>query len=202
MSEAGGQVWQKPWHPPRTTIGSRPVQSVAPKWGWLRRCQRHLVVALPGSTAHESETRSSRCNASSDALAVPVRGQYLCAEQFSTLPQRHPRVPRPPFIPLDGARLAPHDPCACRLAPGFTETRTVQEALEAPVPKNGYKGCALEPYPRQIERWVDAQPDITLAELQARLAEEEVVVSKNRPLPYADPNVHVPVKVGGRGSEV
>src|SRR5262249_46376021 len=54
----------------------------------------------------------------------------------------------------------------------------VQEALEAPVPKNAYKGCALEPYPRQIERWVDAQPDITLAELQARLAEEEVVVSK------------------------
>ena len=39
-------------------------------------------------------------------------------------------------------------------------------------------GTPLEPYRRQIERWVDAQPDITLAELQARLAEEEVVVSK------------------------
>ena len=42
----------------------------------------------------------------------------------------------------------------------------------------GYKGYALEPYRRQIERWVDAQPDLTLAELQARLAERDVVVSQ------------------------
>ena len=42
----------------------------------------------------------------------------------------------------------------------------------------GHKGYALAPYRRRIVRWVDAQPDITLAELQARLAEEEVVVSK------------------------
>jgi transposase len=42
----------------------------------------------------------------------------------------------------------------------------------------GYKGYALQPYRRQVERWVDSQPDITLAELQARLAEEEVVVSQ------------------------
>ena len=41
-----------------------------------------------------------------------------------------------------------------------------------------YKGYALEPYRHQIERWVDAQPDITLSELQARLAKEEVVVSQ------------------------
>lgn len=42
----------------------------------------------------------------------------------------------------------------------------------------GYKGYALEPYRRQIERWVEAQPDVTLCELQARLVEEEVVVSQ------------------------
>jgi len=41
----------------------------------------------------------------------------------------------------------------------------------------GYKGYALEPYRRRIERWVDTEPDITLSELQARLAKERVVVS-------------------------
>jgi hypothetical protein len=41
-----------------------------------------------------------------------------------------------------------------------------------------YKGYVLEPHRRRIERWVDRQPDITLSELQARLAEEEVVVSQ------------------------
>jgi len=42
----------------------------------------------------------------------------------------------------------------------------------------GYKRYALEPYRRRIVRWVGAQPDITLSELQARLAEEKVVVSQ------------------------
>jgi transposase len=42
----------------------------------------------------------------------------------------------------------------------------------------GYQGYVLEPHRRRIERWVDRQPDITLSELQARLAEEEVVVSQ------------------------
>jgi transposase len=42
----------------------------------------------------------------------------------------------------------------------------------------GYKGYVLEPYRRRIVRWVDAQPDMTLSELQARLAEEKVVVSQ------------------------
>jgi transposase len=42
----------------------------------------------------------------------------------------------------------------------------------------GYKGYALAPYRRQIEGWVDAQPDLTLSELQARLAAEKVVVSQ------------------------
>jgi transposase len=42
----------------------------------------------------------------------------------------------------------------------------------------GYKGYVLEPHRRRIERWGDRQPDITLSELQARLAEEEVVVSQ------------------------
>src|SRR5215475_988954 len=41
----------------------------------------------------------------------------------------------------------------------------------------GYKGYALAPYRRRIERWVDAQPDMTLSELQACLARDNVVVS-------------------------
>ena len=42
----------------------------------------------------------------------------------------------------------------------------------------GYKGYALEPHRARIMRWVEAQPDITLAELQARLAKENVTVSQ------------------------
>jgi len=43
----------------------------------------------------------------------------------------------------------------------------------------GYKGYALERYRSRIARWVGAEPDITLSELQARLArEEEVTVSQ------------------------
>jgi transposase len=42
----------------------------------------------------------------------------------------------------------------------------------------GYKGYALEPHKAQITRWVNAQPDITLSELQTRLAKEKVVVSQ------------------------
>jgi len=42
----------------------------------------------------------------------------------------------------------------------------------------GYKGYALEQYRSRIRRWVDAQPDITLAELQARLAKERLAVSQ------------------------
>ena|SRR5215471_15480822 len=34
----------------------------------------------------------------------------------------------------------------------------------------GYKGYALERHRSRIARWVDAQPDITLAELQVRMA--------------------------------
>ena len=42
----------------------------------------------------------------------------------------------------------------------------------------GYKRYALEPYRCQIERWVGAQPDITLSGIQARLAQQKVVVSQ------------------------
>ena len=42
----------------------------------------------------------------------------------------------------------------------------------------GYKGYALERYGYRITRWLGAQPDITLAELQARLAKEKVTVSQ------------------------
>jgi|SRR5579864_1861789 len=42
----------------------------------------------------------------------------------------------------------------------------------------GYKGYALEPYKNWIVRWVTAQPDLTLSELEGRLAEHGVVVSQ------------------------
>ena len=42
----------------------------------------------------------------------------------------------------------------------------------------GYKGYALEPYKEWIVRWITAQPDLTLSELEARLAERNVVVSQ------------------------
>src|SRR6516162_6307057 len=42
----------------------------------------------------------------------------------------------------------------------------------------GYKSYALERYGPRITRWLDAQPDITLAELQARLAKGKVAVSQ------------------------
>lgn len=57
-------------------------------------------------------------------------------------------------------------------------TRWRSTGSVSPEKFGGYKGYALEPYRHQIERWVDAQPDLTLAELQARLAEEHVVVSQ------------------------
>jgi transposase len=42
----------------------------------------------------------------------------------------------------------------------------------------GYKGYALERYRPRITRWLGARPDITLAELQDRLAKEKVAVSQ------------------------
>jgi transposase len=42
----------------------------------------------------------------------------------------------------------------------------------------GYKRYALEPYKDRISQWVAAQPDLTLCELQARLARDKVVVSQ------------------------
>jgi transposase len=42
----------------------------------------------------------------------------------------------------------------------------------------GYKGYALEPHKDSIVRWITAQPDLTLSELEARLAERNVVVSQ------------------------
>jgi putative transposase len=42
----------------------------------------------------------------------------------------------------------------------------------------GYKGYALEPYKERITQWVAVQPDLTLSELQVRLAKGKVVVSQ------------------------
>src|SRR5271165_6092293 len=42
----------------------------------------------------------------------------------------------------------------------------------------GYKGYALEGQRYRIGRWLDMRPDITLSELRARLAKENVAVSQ------------------------
>ena len=84
----------------------------------------------------------------------------------------------------DGGSKNPHLPSRCAPRPerpnleGVNITGWRGTGCVRPEKFGNYKGYALEPYRRQIERWVDAQPDITLAELQARLAEEEVEVSK------------------------
>jgi transposase len=57
-------------------------------------------------------------------------------------------------------------------------TRWRRTGSVSPEKFGGYKGYVLEPHRRRIERWVDRQPNITLSELQTRLAEEEVVVSQ------------------------
>jgi transposase len=57
-------------------------------------------------------------------------------------------------------------------------TRWRSTGSVSPEKFGGYKGYALAPYRRLIERWVDAQPDLTLSELQVRLAAEKVVVSQ------------------------
>jgi putative transposase len=47
-----------------------------------------------------------------------------------------------------------------------------------PAKFGGYKGYALERCRDRITRWVVAQPDITLSELQARLVKQRVPVSQ------------------------
>lgn len=42
----------------------------------------------------------------------------------------------------------------------------------------GYKGYVLEPYKDRITQWVTTGPDLTLSELQARLAKDKVAVSQ------------------------
>ena len=41
-----------------------------------------------------------------------------------------------------------------------------------------YKGYALEEHRSRLIQWVNDQPDVTLSELQARLAKEKIVVSQ------------------------
>ncbi len=48
----------------------------------------------------------------------------------------------------------------------------------APEKFGGYKGYVLEPYKDRLARWITAQPDLTLAEIEARLAKDKVVVSQ------------------------
>jgi transposase len=57
-------------------------------------------------------------------------------------------------------------------------TRWRSTGSVSPEKFGGYKGYVLEPYKRQVVRWVDTQPDITLSELQARFAKERVAVSQ------------------------
>lgn len=57
-------------------------------------------------------------------------------------------------------------------------TRWRRSGSVSPEKFGGYKGYALERHRERIRRWVAVQPDLTLAELQARLAKEEVAVSQ------------------------
>src|SRR6266481_5585560 len=57
-------------------------------------------------------------------------------------------------------------------------TRWRSTGSVSPEKFGGYKGYALERHRGRIRRWVAVQPDLTLAELQARLAKEEVAVSQ------------------------
>src|SRR3974390_3734644 len=57
-------------------------------------------------------------------------------------------------------------------------TRWRSTASVSPDKFGGYKGYALERHRNRITRWLAARPDITLAELQARLAKENVAISK------------------------
>src|SRR5438445_9624283 len=57
-------------------------------------------------------------------------------------------------------------------------TRWRRSGTVSPAKFGGYKGYALEPYRKRITQWVVARPDITLSELQARLANEKVGVSQ------------------------
>jgi transposase len=57
-------------------------------------------------------------------------------------------------------------------------TRWRKTGSVSPEKFGGYKGYALEQYRYRITQWLGARPDITLAELQARLAKKHVAVSQ------------------------
>jgi len=57
-------------------------------------------------------------------------------------------------------------------------TRWRKSGSVRPAKFGGYKGYALERHEKRITQWIAARPDITLSELQARLARQKVVVSQ------------------------
>src|SRR6266404_4635693 len=57
-------------------------------------------------------------------------------------------------------------------------TRWRRSGSVSPAKFGGYKGYALEGHENRITRWIAARPDLTLSELQARLAKGKVVVSQ------------------------
>jgi transposase len=57
-------------------------------------------------------------------------------------------------------------------------TRWRSTGSVSPAKFGGYKRHVLERYEKRITQWVAGQPDITLSELQARLAKEKVTVSQ------------------------
>src|SRR6202521_6237588 len=52
-------------------------------------------------------------------------------------------------------------------------TRWRRSGSVSPAKFGGYKGYALERHEKRITQWIAARPDITLSELQARLAKEK-----------------------------
>jgi transposase len=57
-------------------------------------------------------------------------------------------------------------------------TRWRRSGSVSPAKFGGYKGYALARHEKRITQWIAGRPDITLSELQARLAKEKVVVSQ------------------------
>jgi transposase len=59
-------------------------------------------------------------------------------------------------------------------------TRWRSTGSVSPEKFGGHEGYPLERYRSRITRWVGAQPDITLSELQARLAKNQWLSAKPR----------------------
>jgi transposase len=70
-------------------------------------------------------------------------------------------------------RLAVSQSCAIKLMQRWKDTGSV-----APAVPSAKKAFALAPHEKLVRSLIAAEPDITLTELQARLADEAIVVGR------------------------